>query len=102
MNNTDFIEYCRTELITSFTNTKNSKQDDKQKHRTEGLLHAARLLEIIDKDALNKLIEREHINVFGETVESRKARKQSLDELKASSPDDYFAIPAITRKQGKL
>lgn len=98
MNREEYIEYCRQELVTSFKNTHSGKRDDKQKHRTEGLLQAARLLGVIDSDDVNQLIEDEHFNVFGETVQERKERKKSLAELKEVSPDDYFSIPAIERR----
>lgn len=98
MNREEYIEYCRDELVTSFENTLSGKPDDKQKHRTEGLLQAARLLGVMDSDEVTQLIEREHFNVFGETVQERKKRKKSLAELKEVSPDDYFSIPAIERR----
>ncbi|AWL11146.1 hypothetical protein HMF8227_00650 [Saliniradius amylolyticus] len=44
------------------------------------------------------MIEQEHQRVFDETVSERRARNRKLAEIKATSPDKYFDIPAIERK----
>jgi hypothetical protein len=98
MTKTQFLDYCRREITKSFENTQSKKPDDKQKYRTEGILHAARLMDIATADEINKMIETEHQKVFGESVEKRLARKSKLAKLKDISLDDYFDIPAIERK----
>ena len=98
MKNDEFIDYCRAELLKAFENTKARNPDDKHKFRTEGLLQAAKLLGIMSSTEINDLFSSEHIKVFGESVEQRRARKLSLTELKENSPDVYFQIPAIERK----
>ncbi|MFT6268894.1 MAG: hypothetical protein ACJAVV_001709 [Alphaproteobacteria bacterium] len=99
MTETQFIDYCRSELLKSLHNTKSSKPDDKQKYRTEGLLHAVRMLEFMSVEEVSEMIENEHQNVFGESVDKRQARKSKLAKVKDMSLDDYFDIPAIERKQ---
>jgi hypothetical protein len=37
--------------------------------------------------------------VFGETIERRKERRDYMSKMKASSPEDYYDIPAIERKR---
>jgi hypothetical protein len=97
MTQTQFLDYCRRELLKSLNNTKSRKPDDKQKYRTEGLLHAARMLDLMSAEEVSELIETEHQSVFGESVEQRQARKSKLAKLKDMSQDDYFDIPAIER-----
>lgn len=99
MTETQFIEYCRIELIKSLHNTKARKLDDKQKYRTEGLLHAARMMKLMTAEEVNKMIETEHQHVFGESVNQRQVRKSQLAKLKDMSSDDYFDIPAIERNK---
>ncbi|MDP5029585.1 MAG: hypothetical protein NWQ54_05865 [Paraglaciecola sp.] len=93
-----FIDYCRAELTKTFENIKQSKANNQHKFRTEGLLQAAKLLNILTPCEISKMIEDEHLSVFGESVQQRQARKSSLAELKEKSPDAYFEIPAIERK----
>ncbi|WP_026843429.1 hypothetical protein [Brumicola pallidula] len=99
MTQTQFLDYCRSELLKSLNNTKSRKPDDKQKYRTEGLLHAARLLDLMSAEEVSELIETEHQSVFGESVYQRQARKSKLAKLKDMSQDDYFDIPAIERNK---
>jgi hypothetical protein len=99
MTEIQFLDYCHSELVKSLSNTKSRKPDDKQKCRTEGLLHAARMLEIISVEEVSDMIDIEHQSVFGESLEQRQARKSKLAKLKDMSQDDYFDIPAIDRQQ---
>lgn len=99
MNKEEYIEYCRVQIVKSYQNTKNGTPDDKLKHRTEGLFQAARLLGVLTADEIKQIIDIEHESVFGETVEARKARKESLEELRLNSPDDFYEIPAVNRKR---
>jgi hypothetical protein len=43
------------------------------------------------------MMEQEHIKIFGESIDTRKARKSQLADLKENSPDKYFDIPTIHR-----
>ena len=97
MTHDEFLGYCREQLILSFRNTLSGKPDNVQKHRTEGLIQAAKLLGIASHSDISQIIEEEHLAVFGETVSERTARKKSLAELKEQSPDIYYDIPAIER-----
>ncbi|WP_162558475.1 hypothetical protein [Saliniradius amylolyticus] len=62
------------------------------------MLQALRLLEFLSQEAIQAMIEQEHQRVFDETVSERRARNRKLAEIKATSPDKYFDIPAIERK----
>jgi hypothetical protein len=94
-----FIEYCSQQLKQVFNATKEGKPDLKLKHQSEGLLRAAELLDVISRTEASKLIEKEHLAVFGITSVERAERKRMLQELKESSPDDFFDIPAIERRK---
>lgn len=95
----DFIEHCRYELKTCFENTKRGDSDEVKKNRTEGLFQACRLLGILTSEEVHNIYEEEHILVFGETIERRKERRDYMSKMKASSPEDYYDIPAIERKR---
>lgn len=95
----EFIQHCRKELRAYFENTKKGDSDDVMKSRTEGLFQACRLLGILTSEEVRDIYEEEHILVFGETIQRRNERKEHMSQLKASSPDDYFNIPAIERKR---
>ena len=99
MENSEFRAYCRSELIKSLQSAKAGKPDDNQKSRTEGLLHAARLLGIMSAEEITNLIEKEHLAIFNESVSVRKAKKDKLTALKELSPDEYFDIPTFERKR---
>ena len=94
-----FIEYCSQQLNQVFTATKQGKPDLKLKHQTEGLLRAAELLDVISRTEASKLIEKEHFAVFGVTTVQRAKRKLTLLEIKESSSDEFFDIPAIERRK---
>lgn len=98
MTNEKYIGYPQSELTKSFENTKAGKTDNKQKFRTEGLMHAARLLGVLSSDEVQAMMEQVHVSVFEESIADRATRKASLTQLKETSPDDYFDIPAIRRK----
>lgn len=99
MKKENYIEYCRGELRKVFLATKSSKPDDQHKYRTEGLLHAARLLELMSSQEIESMFEQEHLAVFGESVAQRQKRKSTYAELKERAPDAYLDIPAVERKR---
>lgn len=99
MDREDFVEYCSEQLKRVFSSTKNGKPDIKLKHRTEGLMQAGELLGVITREESSELIERMHYDVFCESISDRAKRKKLLTELKHSSPDEYFEIPAIERRK---
>lgn len=99
MDKPTFRNYCAEQMRQVYQATNNGKPDLKLKHRTEGLLLAAELLEIINRDEALQIIEYEHMKVFGETIAQRQTRKKQMTDLKSTSPDAYFNIPAIERKR---
>ncbi|WP_100644694.1 hypothetical protein [Alteromonas facilis] len=98
MDNQAFIQHCRAQLAVVFEKSKSGRPDSTLKHRVEGMLQAAELLNILSRDDAQQLIETVHVEVFGETTEARADRKRRLQELKETDPDEYFATPAIERR----
>lgn len=97
MTEQEYVAYLRDSIHKNYVNTHIGKPDDKHKYRTEGLIHAARLLGLLTATEINHIIESEHHRVFDESVAERKARKASFEKLKEESIDDYFEVPAIER-----
>lgn len=98
MDNSTFIAYCQDQLRLVYERTKAGKPDEVLKHRTEGLLKAAQLLNLLSREETQALIQREHIEVFGESVESRKSKRQIYRQVRDSEVSDFFEIPAIIRR----
>ncbi len=94
----EFIEHCRHQLVQSYQNTLNGQVDEKQKYRTEGMFHAARLLGLMDVEQIQAMFEQEHLACFGESSAERQQRKKAMMALKAEDPEAYFAIPTIERQ----
>ncbi len=97
----EYLHHMRKELHASLLAARAGAPDMARKHRTEGLMQAARLLGLASADVLEQMIEQEHLKVFGESVatrRARRARKDALSALKQQCPDAYFDIPAIERR----
>ncbi|WP_218310301.1 hypothetical protein [Alteromonas antoniana] len=99
MTEQEYLTYLQDSVRKSYLNTQEGRPDDKHKYRTEGLIHAARLLGILSVAGITEMIEKEHQDVFGESVAERKARLATFEKLKEESIDDYFEVPAIQRKR---
>jgi hypothetical protein len=99
MDKSTFRNYCAEQMHQVYQATKDGRPDFKLKHRTEGLLLAGEMLDIVNRDEALQIIEEEHMKVFGETIPQRQKRKKQLSELRDTSPDAYFNIPAIERKR---
>ncbi|MBA6391579.1 hypothetical protein H4J38_12460 [Colwellia sp. BRX10-3] len=48
--------------------------NDKQKFRTEGFIHAVKVLAIISHEDAAEVMEQAHSEVFGESIAARKNR----------------------------
>lgn len=99
MTEQEYLAFLRDSIRKSYLNTQEGRPDDKHKYRTEGLIHAARLMVMLSATEITDMIEKEHQDVFGESVAARKARLASFEKLKEESIDDYFEVPAIQRKR---
>lgn len=93
-----FITLCQSQLIMVYQLTKAGKPDDKMKHRVEGFMYAGQVMGLLSEQECQQLLEDTHVQVFGQTIDQRQARKDSLEKLKRENPKAYFAIPAIERQ----
>jgi hypothetical protein len=97
MNNQEYSTHCYSQLVTVFSNTQKRQQDDKLKFRTEGLLQAGKLLGIFSPAEAKELMNKAHIEVFGQTIEERKSRKENVKKALIDDDSDFFNIPAYER-----
>jgi hypothetical protein len=97
MNNQEFSTHCYGQLVQVFTNTHKCQKDDKLKFRTEGLLQAGKLLGIFSPDDAKDLMNKAHIEVFGQTIEERKIKKENVKSSLIDDGSDFFNIPAYER-----
>ena len=97
MNNQEYSAYCYSQLVQVFSNTHKGQKDDKLKFRTEGLLQAGKLLGFFSPDNAKELMNKAHVEVFGQTVEERKNHKERVKKALIDDDSDFFNIPAYER-----
>jgi hypothetical protein len=98
MNKQIYLASLEKQISQLYTGVKAGEPQDKTRHRIEGFLHAGRQLGVIDEHEANVLLSTLHEQIFDETIEHRTKRKGKLQQLKLDNPDEYFAIPAIERR----
>jgi hypothetical protein len=98
MDNVGLVEAWKKQLREVFVLVSDGKPDDQKKHRAEGFLHALRMAGVIDSKDAERVMEKIHEEVFGETIAARRERKAGLSALKNDDPDAYFDIPTIERR----
>ena len=99
MNNEEYFAYCYNQLLQVFTNTHKGQKDDKLKYRTEGLLQAGRLLGLFSRSDAAALMDKAHLEVFGQTIEGRKNYKENVKKALVDDNCDFFNIPAYERRK---
>ncbi|MFT6896298.1 MAG: hypothetical protein ACJA13_000699 [Paraglaciecola sp.] len=98
MHKQTYLASLQKQVSQLYTAVKAGEPQDKAQHRIEGFLHAGRQLGVIDEHEANILFSTIHEQIFNETIEHRMKRKGKLHQLKIENPDEYFAIPAIERR----
>jgi hypothetical protein len=99
MNNEEYSAYCYEQLLQVFTNTNKGQKDDKLQYRTEGLLQAGKLLGLFSREDAAELMDKAHIEVFGQTIDGRKNYKESVKKALIDENSDFFNIPAYERRK---
>ena len=99
MNKYQYLDCCKEQLLKVFKLTKNYKKDDQLKYRTEGFIHAGKVLGVISHEEAVDAISQAHFQVFGESIESRQNRKASLKEAVAKGDENFINIPAYERSK---
>ena len=99
MNNEEYSAYCYGQLLQVFTNTHKGQKDDTLKFRTEGLLQAGKLLGVFSRADAAQLMDKAHLEVFDQTIESRKNYKENVKKALDDDNSDFFNIPAYERRK---
>jgi hypothetical protein len=99
MNKESFCQYCFKQLLLVFNNSLKGLKDEKLKYRTEGLLQAGQVLGLLSRTEASALMEKAHLQVFGQTIEARKNYKDSVKKALILDDSDFFNIPAIERRK---
>ena len=97
MNNQEYSTYCYSQLVQVFSNTHKWQKDDKLKFRIEGLLQAGKLLGFFSPDDAKELMNKAHIEVFGQTIEERKNHKGQVKKSLVDDDRDFFNISSYER-----
>ena len=100
MTSLDFSDFCYQQLIALFQESQRNLRNDRKKHHVEGLLHAGVLMDMFTHGQAQLMMERAHVEVFGETIEERQLNKTALKKAIAEGNDDYIDIPAFIRQGG--
>lgn len=99
MKEQEFKQSCYQQLLAIFEKAKLRQKDQQQKYRVEGYIHAGKQLEIITHEQAIAMMEKAHFQVFGETIEARKAKKLSIKEALIRGDEEYINIPAYERNK---
>lgn len=97
MNKDEYLNHCYNELVAVFRLSKHNKKDDKLKYRTEGFIHAGKMLGLISHEDALATMEKAHVFVFGEKIQSRQKRKSALKAAIEKGDDTYIDVPAYER-----
>jgi len=97
MNKTTYLTYCHEQLLQIFTLAKQYKKDEQKKYRTEGFIQAGKVLGIITHEEAMDIMEQAHQEVFNESIEARKKRKNNFKNAVAKGDDSFINIPAYER-----
>jgi hypothetical protein len=99
MDTARYIATCRSEIHKVYQLTKDGKPNEQIKATTEGFVRTGVFLGVITPQEAKSLVDTIHLEIFGESVEERKKRQASFEQLKVDDPDKYFDEPAINRKR---
>ena len=75
-----------------------NKVSERQEQYIQGFLAAGRYLGVVTEAEQMVVIERVHHDIFGESVEQRKASRRN----RPASSEDYYNVPTWLRKGVKL
>lgn len=95
MSREDYFDLLDSQLREIFTIRKHGHQvPERERFRSEGYMHAARVLGLATAEELQVRMEQIHLKVFGITIAERMRR----DRDNPSLDSDYLDIPTIIRK----
>ena len=83
-----------------FTISRAGGDNQTERQRAQGFIHAGELLQLCTRDELNQLMEKVHQQVFGCSIAERIPKKQQLRQRALQLGDyQYFDEPALYRQQ---
>lgn len=101
MNKAEFLKLVETQLSEVFKQVQIGNRPDKQKYRTEGFMHAGRVLDIVDDAELTELMEKVHSGIFGMTIKEREQKKLELAQQLEDDDYEMLDVPTFIRDQLK-
>ena len=101
MTKQEYLDCCYQQLLKIFQLASQHKKDDKQKFRTEGFIHAGKVLGIISHKEAAAVMSQAHFDVFGQSIDAHRNQKTSLRAAIERGDDSYIDIPAYVRAKPK-
>ncbi|MBT7444807.1 MAG: hypothetical protein HN790_12685 [Methylococcales bacterium] len=99
MNHNRYITTLKSEFSSVFTQLKtHGKSNDKDRHRAEGFLHAARVLEIMSDQDIQSLMDTVHFDIFKMTIEQRKQQQKSQQHELTDEFYKLLDLPTFIRE----
>ncbi|MRI31582.1 hypothetical protein EOPP23_01065 [Endozoicomonas sp. OPT23] len=97
MNKDVYIREIEKRLRLMFRSSKEgSKTSDIERHRLEGFMSAAVFIGYANNKELSKLMNDIHIEVFGKSIEAKKAEQKAIWKNSAIDYSQY-EIPTVER-----
>ena len=82
-----------------FQASKAGKDNNEQRLRAQGFIHAGELLQLCSRQQVQQLMEKVHIEVFGISIAERKPSAQARRQQALQLGDyAYFEEPAFNRQ----
>ena len=97
MDKNKFKKECHQQLVTYFILVKRQKIDEAMIHRIQGFIKAGVFLKLISSEETLEIMEDAHHEVFGISIEQRKARKDAIKSVLQNDDFSVFDTPAIER-----
>ena len=93
-----FLAAVEKRLNRLFERSKRGEKSAKEKAQLEGFMEAGKAMNIITHKEGMELMDKVHIQVFGETMNERKANNGRIRQAIEMNDFDYIEIPAINRR----
>lgn len=94
-----FVERVTKQLLELFERSKAGEKLSTEKAKLEGFMDAGKVLEIITHSEGLELMDKAHVEVFGETMAERKANRGRVHQALDADDFEYLEIPAIERRK---
>lgn len=93
-----FLQALAAQFKTIFAASKRREDNQTERFRTQGFIHAGELMGICSRSEINDTMEQAHLDIFGCSVAERKPTETQRRRQALKFGDyDYFDEPAINR-----